>query len=74
MSEVNARKIVQIFKMFQVEPDHMLMVGSIMAKASEVGLPYEDIEASIREAISLGWIREGGSQRLFLTQAGARLF
>ena len=73
MSEANARKVMQIFRMYRVEADTMLLAGSIMVTAPKVGLAYEDIEAAINEAIARGWLRHGENQMLFLTQAGSQV-
>ena len=74
MPEAGARKVMQIFRMFQVEPETMLMSGSIIAKAPQVGLDYEDIDAAVNEAIARGWLRRGeGPMMLFLTKEGANI-
>ncbi len=73
MSEANALKVIQVFRLFQVEPETMLMSGSIIAKAPQVGLAYEDINAALNEAIARGWLRPGEGQQIFLTHEGAKV-
>ena len=70
-SEQSARKILSIFKTFNVRPGQLIITRFVDTKFLTTGGSADEFEAGLLYADSQGWLEVGaGGTNLYLTQAG----
>ena len=68
--EACARRILEVFRDFNVRADEHLRIGSFTNYFVATPWRMEDFNTGVDEAMRLGWTVDGSSEALFLTALG----
>ena len=69
-SEINGRRVLDIYSHFKSRPGHALRANNFIAVAARTHVRIADVQSGIDFATSAGWIEEEPDGSLRLTQTG----